>query len=217
MKIFDILGPVMIGPSSSHTAGACRIGKMAKTISGQKFNKVTFYLHGSFGETYKGHGTDRALLAGVLGCAPDDERIREAFTLAEEKGMKYEFIKMDLGNVHPNTVKILFEYEDGHDFYITGSSIGGGNILIIDINGTGVNFTGDYPTIILRYTEQKGVIAWLSTLLADNGYNIESMKTIKNGEMVSLIVEIESDLDEKLKKVIDANKRFIFTKYIASK
>ena len=207
----------MIGPSSSHTAGACRIGKMAKTISGEEIKKVSFYLHGSFAETYKGHGTDRALLAGVLGCSPDDERIRDAFNLAKDRGLEYNFIKTDLGNVHPNTVKILFEYYDGHTFYVTGSSIGGGNILIIDINGTSVNFTGDYPTIILRYTEQKGIIAWLSTLLADNGYNIESMKTIKNGEIVSLIVEIESDLEKKLKDIIDADRRFIFTKYIASK
>ena len=214
MKIFDILGPIMIGPSSSHTAGACRIGNMARGIAGKGFTKVTFELHGSFAETYKGHGTDRALLAGILGFEPDDERLRDSFKYAKEKGIEYEFIKKDLGNVHPNTVKIILYYPSGNQFYVTGSSIGGGNIVIIDINGNSVTFTGDHPTLILRYKEQLGVIAWLSTLLSENGYNIESMKTIKTHSHVSLIVETDKDIEEELRNQIKENKRFSYYIYV---
>lgn len=216
MKIFDILGPIMIGPSSSHTAGACRIGKLARTISGVGYTHVKFELHGSFAETHKGHGTDKALLAGVLGCEPDDENIRNSFFIAEGK-ISYEFVNVNLGNVHPNTVRINFYYPDGRIFYVVGSSIGGGNISIVDINGTTVNFTGEFPTIVLRYKEQKGIIAWISTLLAENGYNIESMRTVKNGNIVALIIEVEYDLGEDIWKTISENDKFIFTKYIASR
>ncbi len=127
--IFDILGPVMIGPSSSHTAGATRLGKMAREIADNTFYKVTFYLHGSFAKTYKGHGTDRALVAGILGMEPSDERIRDSLNIAKEKGIQIEFIEKDLGYEHPNTVKIVFSYYDKEDYYIVGSSIGGEEIF----------------------------------------------------------------------------------------
>ena len=107
--VFDIIGPVMIGPSSSHTAGAARLGQMAGKIAGGEIINVVFYLHGSFAKTYAGHGTDKALLAGVLGLMPDDARIKDAFKLAEEKGVRYRFEERDLGEVHPNTVKIVLK------------------------------------------------------------------------------------------------------------
>ena len=176
-NIFDILGPVMIGPSSSHTAGACRIAKTALLIAGNEFTKVEFDLHGSFAKTYKGHGTDRALLAGVLGIEPDDIRLRDSFAIADQRGIDYVFREADLGDVHPNTAKITFTYEDGTTMYIVGSSIGGGNIEIIDINGIAVQFTGSYPTILLKYVDVRGIIADISSELARNGYNIEGMKT----------------------------------------
>ncbi len=138
--VFDILGPVMIGPSSSHTAGAARLGKIGQEIADKDFYKVTFYLHGSFAKTYKGHGTDRALAAGVLGMEPSDERIKYSLNIAKEKGIDVEFIETDLGYVHPNTVKMIFHYKDRDDYYIIGSSIGGGNILITNINGNEVEF-----------------------------------------------------------------------------
>lgn len=217
MKIFDILGPIMIGPSSSHTAGACRIAKMARVIAQPNFSKVVFNLSGSFAETYLGHGTDKALLAGIMGFYPADERIREAYKIAKDINLNYEFNKINLDDVHPNTVKIEFYYPDGSRFYVTGSSIGGGSIVIIDINGTNINFTGDYPTFILKYVDQRGIISFISTILADNGYNIESLKTIKELDDVSLIIEVNADVEEEIKKVILKDKRFYFAQFIISK
>ncbi|KMT20838.1 L-serine dehydratase, beta chain SdhB [Clostridium cylindrosporum DSM 605] len=134
-SVFDVLGPVMIGPSSSHTAGAARLGKVARGVVGEDFKKVEFYLHGSFAETYKGHGTDRALAAGILGMETDDERLRTAIQLAESKGIELKYIPTDLGDEHPNTVKMVFYMNDGSTKTITGSSIGGGNMVITNIDG----------------------------------------------------------------------------------
>lgn len=217
MKIFDILGPIMIGPSSSHTAGACRIAKMARVIVSKDFSKVIFNLHGSFAETYLGHGTDKALLAGVMGFAPDDERIRDAYKIAEENKINYKFNKTNIEGAHPNTVKIDFVYPDGNIFYVTGSSIGGGSIVIVDINSTKVNFTGDYPTFIIKYKEQKGIISFISTILADNNYNIESLRTIKEVDDVSLIIEVDTDVEDEIKNRILNDTRFYFSKFIVSK
>ena len=131
-SVFDILGPIMIGPSSSHTAGAARLGKEAREIVGEDFKAVKFYLHGSFAATYKGHGTDRALVAGTLGMEPDDEHLRDALQIAKEKGIDVEFIPADLGtDKHPNTVKMVFIMKDGTEKEVTGSSIGGGNVLML--------------------------------------------------------------------------------------
>lgn len=131
-SVFDILGPIMIGPSSSHTAGAARLGKEARNIVGEDFESVKFYLHGSFAETYKGHGTDRALVAGTLGMEPDDDHLKEALDIAKEKGIDVEFIPADLGiDKHPNTVKMVFTMKDGSKQEIMGSSIGGGNVQML--------------------------------------------------------------------------------------
>ena len=132
--VFDIIGPIMIGPSSSHTAGAAKLGKIAKTIVGADIKKVTFLLHGSFGKTYKGHGTDRALVAGILGMEPSDDDLRNSILIAESKGLKINFIEYDLGQVHPNTVKFLITDINNNYFEITGSSIGGGNVEINEID-----------------------------------------------------------------------------------
>ena len=126
--VFDIIGPIMIGPSSSHTAGAARIGQVAISIVKDGFTRVDFHLHGSFAQTFKGHGTDKALLAGVLGFRPNDKRLRDSFQIADERGLEYHFIKDDLGPVHPNTAKIIFYYPDCTTSSFTGSSIVGGNI-----------------------------------------------------------------------------------------
>lgn len=131
-SVFDILGPIMIGPSSSHTAGAARLGKEARAIVGEDFKAVKFYLHGSFAETYKGHGTDRALVAGTLGMEPDDDHLKDALNIAKEKGIDVEFIPADLGtDKHPNTVKMVFIMKDGTEKEIVGSSIGGGNVQML--------------------------------------------------------------------------------------
>lgn len=194
--VFDVLGPIMIGPSSSHTAGAARIAKVAKEIVDKDFKKVIFYLHGSFGKTYKGHGTDKALVAGILGMDPSDEKLKDYFEIAEEQNLEFEFIESDLGYYHPNTVKIMFEFEGSNDMCVIGSSIGGGNIMIVDINGNKVEFTGDYPTMILKYKDQKGVISSISSVLSSHEINIATMKVTREDDIATMIVEADSNIDK---------------------
>ena len=146
----------MVGPSSSHTAGACKIARLAAKICPDDYESVEFYLHGSFAFTYKGHGTDRALLGGIMGFKTYDSSIRNAYEIADERGIKYSFIPMNLGeNYHPNTVKIKFNYKDRDSEYVIGSSIGGGNMKIVDINGIQVDYDGKFPTLLFQYPEQK--------------------------------------------------------------
>lgn len=195
---FDILGPVMIGPSSSHTAGAARLGRVASNIAGGKIKKVVFFLHGSFGKTYKGHGTDRALLAGVLGMRPDDERLRDSFEIADQKGLKYEFVEKDLGDVHPNTVKFYFEMKDGRKVTVTGSSTGGGNIKIIEIDGDEVEFTGAFPTIITKHIDMPGIITSVTSALSKVNVNIAFMRVFRRirGQTATMVVETDNPVPE---------------------
>lgn len=198
-SIFDVLGPIMIGPSSSHTAGAARLAKIASYIAGEKIVNVKFYLHGSFKDTYKGHGTDRALLAGIMGLEPYDENIRNSFILAEKQGLKYDFIPSDLGMVHPNTVKFEIIGKSGNMTYITGSSIGGGAVLITNINGYDVNVTGDYDTIIVNYPDCKGIISKVSGILSNDGINIAAMNVSRKskGKQATMIIEIDGTVTNK--------------------
>ena len=198
--IFDVLGPIMIGPSSSHTAGAARLAKIAREICGGHIVKVKFYLHGSFAQTYRGHGTDRALLAGILGYEPDDERLRDSLNIADKENIKYEFIMADLGLVHPNTVKFLIEDNQGRVTEVMGSSIGGGSVIITNINGFDVEFTGEYCTIITKHEDKRGIISEVAGILAHNRINIANMKVSRmsgTGE-ASMIIEIDSTPDEKV-------------------
>ncbi|CDZ75596.1 L-serine dehydratase, beta chain [Peptoniphilus sp. ING2-D1G] len=215
-SIYDVLGPIMIGPSSSHTAGACRIAKIALRICGEDFKSVEFVLHGSFAATYKGHGTDKALLGGIQGFDTCDDRIRDSFKYAEKNGINYIFKTADLGReYHPNTVKIIFRYDD-RDEYVIGSSIGGGVVEIVNINGIALRFRGEFPVILLQYPEQKGVIAYVSSVLSASNYNIESINTNKDTlkNIVTLTVEIDKNLTENLKSAIIDSDRFIFSKYV---
>lgn len=195
-SVFDILGPVMIGPSSSHTAGAARIGKIAKELANDSFYKVSFYLHGSFAKTYKGHGTDKALVAGILGMDPSDEKIRNSLDIAEEKGIDIEFIEENLGYVHPNTAKIVFHYKNKESYYIIGSSIGGGNVIITNINGTEIEFSGDYPTILIKYKDRKGVISRISSILSVRDINIATMKVTRDNKIATMITELDSPIED---------------------
>src|SRR5690554_2852359 len=163
---FDILGPIMVGPSSSHTAGAARLGKMAFSIVSEKIKAVTFYLHGSFGATYQGHGTDKALVAGILGMEPHDVRLRDSFHIAKKNGLEYRFEVIQLEDAHPNTVKMELRTISDKKHTIVGSSIGGGNIKITEINGLALEFTGQYPTLITQHFDKPGVIAKVTTILS---------------------------------------------------
>lgn len=194
--LFDIIGPIMVGPSSSHTAGACRLGRIAKIIYARDIKHVKFYLHGSFKNTYQGHGTDRALVAGILGYDTDDERIRDALDIATKRGIKYEFIPINITYAHPNTVKTEFIDKNGESFYVIGSSIGGGAIEVTNINGVDVKFGGLYNTIILKYTDKYGMIAQVSTILAANKINIGKLIMNRENGIASAIMEIDGGIDE---------------------
>lgn len=208
---FDILGPVMIGPSSSHTAGAARLGKIARDIAGDDFTAVDFYLHGSFAMTYKGHGTDRALAAGILGMQTDDERLRNSLKIAKDKGIDIKFIETNLGDEHPNTVKIVFHNNDGSETAITGSSIGGGSIIITNIDGDRVEFTGQYPTILIRHIDKKGMISKVTSVLALDGINIATMKVNRKakGEEASMIIETDNHIPDEVIKELAGMKNVI--------
>ena len=198
--IFDVLGPIMIGPSSSHTAGAARLGKIARTIVNKPIKDVTFLLHGSFKETYKGHGTDRALVAGILGMMPDDERLRDALLIAEKEGLEVHFLPADLGQVHPNTVKILMTDCDDINWEVLGSSIGGGLVEIYEINGNKVKITGEYPTIITCHDDIPGTVSKVSTLFYNNDINIAHMTLVRSqkGKDATMTFEVDSNVSEEL-------------------
>ncbi|VFB17123.1 L-serine dehydratase, beta chain [Urinicoccus massiliensis] len=213
-SIFQVMGPIMVGPSSSHTAGACRIANSARNLCPFDFSKAVFILHGSFLMTYKGHGTDRALLAGILGVKPDDSRIIQAFDLADQAGLDYRFERGDLGHVHPNSVKIILSNDQGDSFDLVGSSIGGGNIELIELDGNKISFRNQFPTFILQYQEQKGVIARVSRYISDAGYNIENIDTEKRGKSVTLSVELTHPAGEDLKNQVLHSDLFNFAKYL---
>lgn len=204
--IFDVLGPIMIGPSSSHTAGAARLGKIARTIVNKPIKDVTFLLHGSFKETYKGHGTDRALVAGILGMMPDDERLRDALLIAEKEGLEVHFLPADLGQVHPNTVKILMKDCDDINWEVLGSSIGGGLVEIYEINGNKVKITGEYPTIITCHDDIPGTVSKVSTLFYDNDINIAHMTLVRSqkGKDATMTFEVDNNVSEELIAAIKA-------------
>lgn len=172
MNVFDILGPVMIGPSSSHTAGAARIGLMARTLLGQDAVRAEILLHGSFAKTYKGHGTDRALVAGILGMKPDDERLRDALRIAEERGVDIQFTETEFADSHPNTAEIHLTAADGSTASLRGASVGGGAIQVVNINGMPVSLTGDYFTLIVIHRDVPGAIAEVTRILTHYQGNI---------------------------------------------
>lgn len=196
--VFDILGPIMIGPSSSHTAGAARLGKVARAVAGDEVIDVTFYLHGSFAKTYKGHGTDRALVAGILGMEPSDKRLRNSLEIAREMGLKFKFVPTDLGDVHPNTVKFDMLTKSGERREVIGSSIGGGSIKITEVNGNRVEFTGEYPTLIMAQRDVPGVVSKVTDLLYSKGINIAFMSVFRRqkGQGANMVFELDHTVDD---------------------
>lgn len=177
---FEVLGPIMVGPSSSHTAGALRCAQVAASLLDGRIVRVTFTLWNSFAHTYKGHGTNRALVAGVLGLDTDDERIRDAFTLAEERGLAYEFvIGGDDASIHPNTVDINLESETGSTADVRGESLGGGKMRISAINGVHVEISGLYTTLFVAHRDAPGALASLTGALAQAQMNIAFCRTYR--------------------------------------
>jgi L-serine dehydratase len=213
---FDILGPIMIGPSSSHTAGAARLGKIAAIIASKKIKSVEFMLHGSFAKTYRGHGTDRALVAGILGMEPWDERLREALDIAKEKGIAISFSEINLEDSHPNSVKFIIRDQEGLVTEVIGSSIGGGSIIITSVDGEEIEFTGEYPTLIIKHRDVPGMVSSVTSLMYSEKINIAFMKLFRSrrGASATMIFETDSVLSEDLVEKIEAIKDISSVKVI---
>ena len=188
----------MIGPSSSHTAGAARIGKYALNILGAKPVKADIYFSGSFAKTYKGHGTDKAIVAGILGMDTDDPGIKYSFETAEHRGLEFAFHTGEIENAHPNTAFIVLTSESGKTVEVQGASVGGGNIVITKINGTEVEITGKFTTMIVLHRNIPGMISDVTRVLAQNGINIGKFDLRRNprGGKGVMIIELDSDVPE---------------------
>lgn len=193
INIFDIMGPVMVGPSSSHTAGAVRIGLIARRLLGSQPVSAEILLHGSFAATGEGHGTDKALVAGLLGMQPDDPRIPRAFTLAEQANMALRVGSIDLRGAHPNTVVLKITNAAGRTLDINASSLGGGRVRVNALDGLEASFTGDYPTLIIRNEDRPGHVAEVANLLSDHGVNIATMQLYRDRRGGLAVMVIESD------------------------
>jgi L-serine dehydratase len=203
VSLLDIIGPVMVGPSSSHTAGACRLGLLARCLVGGTPEHARVELHGSFARTGEGHGTDKAIVGGLMGFRPDDERIREALTIAEREALDFRFEKTTLGeeaDVHPNTVRITVERGD-RKAVMVGSSLGAGRVLVTEIDGYPVEVTGGYNTIVLVAEDVPGSVARIATILAEDGINIATLRLTRKerGGDAFMVIEVDEPPDEKVR------------------
>lgn len=201
INIFDMMGPVMVGPSSSHTAGAARIGNMGRTLLGEEVARADIGLHGSFAETGFGHGTDRALLAGLLGMKPDDLRIPNAYEEANRAGMAYSFRTVELRDAHPNTALLELTGKSGKQLTLQASSIGGGAIVVNKIDGIDVNFTGDFNTLIVRNQDESGSVAAITSILSQVHINVANMSVNRHHRGGDALMVIETDQHIKPRQV----------------
>lgn len=202
MNIFDIVGPIMVGPSSSHTAGAVRIGFVSRKLLGEPVKKAQLLLYGSFLSTGKGHGTDRALVAGLLGMWPDDERIPFSFEEAQKSDIKFEFGEANLKEAHPNSVVLLLTGKYGKKLEIIAASLGGGRIKICKLDGMEVNFCAEYSTLIVRNLDQPGCVAKITSMLSENSINIATLQLYRDsrGGEANMVVECDKEISaEKLR------------------
>ncbi|PFO05923.1 L-serine ammonia-lyase, iron-sulfur-dependent, subunit beta [Bacillus sp. AFS076308] len=198
-SVFDIIGPVMIGPSSSHTAGAARIGRVARSLFGREPKWANISLYGSFAKTYKGHGTDVAIVGGLLDFDTDDTRIIHAIDLAKQKGMKLRFIEEDAITDHPNTARIIIGDQNG-ELELVGISIGGGKIEIIELNGFELKLSGNHPAILVVHNDRFGAIASVAQILAKYELNIGHMEVARKdvGKMALMTIEVDQNIDNKI-------------------
>ncbi|MBT3188229.1 MAG: L-serine ammonia-lyase, iron-sulfur-dependent, subunit beta [Anaerolineae bacterium] len=192
ISAFDIIGPIMIGPSSSHTAGAVFLGKVARAVLGQMPTKVEINLHGSFAKTAKGHGTDKALIAGLLNLSAHDERIKSSFDLAKEEGLDYQFNSVDLGDVHPNSVQFLLWGED-KEAQVVGASVGGGAIKVNRVQGRKVNFNGDHATLLIFGRNQSGTTNDVTGAFVENKINIAYLRVERLRRQKEVVMVFETD------------------------
>ena len=196
-NVLDIIGPVMIGPSSSHTAGAARLGRVAHELLGERAGVARVTLYGSFAKTYRGHGTDRALAAGIMGMATDDVRLRDALDIARETGLDISFLPSDEDAEHPNTAKIELSGTSGAHVEVRGCSVGGGAIRVTEIDGMAVSISAQRPTFIVLHRDVPGIIAGVTDVLAEGGANIcdFSLARVRKGGDAVMSIEVEGPVD----------------------
>ncbi|SHJ00498.1 L-serine ammonia-lyase, iron-sulfur-dependent subunit beta [Pseudobutyrivibrio xylanivorans] len=219
MNLFDIIGPVMVGPSSSHTAGAAKIGNVCHKLMGEKIEKAQIYLHGSFAKTGKGHGTDKALVAGLIGLDVDDIRIPESFELAKEYGLDYSIDTIDLGDAHPNSAKIIMYGVSGAKVEVIAASLGGGRIEVCNLDGVEVNFSGESPTLIVHNIDQPGYITEVTSLLGKQGINIATMqlhRKNRGGEAV-MVIECDDEVPVETRQELEAQEGIMKVSYYSPK
>jgi len=193
MDVFDIIGPVMIGPSSSHTAGAARIGKIGLALLGEPVKKVRIHLFGSFAKTYRGHGTDKALVAGILGMKPDDGRLRNSMEIAQKEQVEITFLEEEVDGGHPNTVLLEMEGQTGKQASMKAASVGGGNVMVMEVNGMAVSFSCQYPTLVVLHEDKPGVIAAVAEEISRNHVNISNFHLARNYRGGVAVMTIEMD------------------------
>lgn len=205
MNIFDILGPVMVGPSSSHTAGAVRIGLISRQLLGETPEKAEIYFHGSFADTGHGHGTDRAIVAGLLGMEPDDDRIPDSYAVAKECGMEFSIEEKALRGAHPNTAQLILYGKGGQKVNVQASSLGGGRILVNKLDGVDVNFSGESNTLIIYNEDRPGLVADVSSFLASLSVNIGTLQLFRDrrGGTAVMVYEIDHPLSPAMVQVLE--------------
>ena len=196
LNLFDILGPVMVGPSSSHTAGAVRIGLMARSLLGEPPVEAAIHLHGSFAETGSGHGTDRALVAGLLGMQPDDLRIPGAAQEAEKAGLSVTIDTVNLREAHPNTAILEVKGASGRTLELQASSLGGGRIMVNKLDGIEVSFSGAFNTLVVRSRDVNGVVSGVTSILYQLGVNVANMSVCrpKRGADMLMVIEVDEHI-----------------------
>lgn len=207
MKLFDVIGPVMIGPSSSHTAGAVRLGNMAAAVLGESVREADIGLHGSFAQTYRGHGTDLALAAGLQRWATDDPRIACSLDHARGAGLTVSFREVNLGELaHPNSVRFLLTGIGGSVCQMTGASVGGGRVVVTEVDGFPLEFTGDFPTFFTIHQDRPGIISLVTSILSTRGVNIAQMRVFRKqkGGLACMVVETDETVGEPELKAIAA-------------
>ncbi|SFB19796.1 L-serine ammonia-lyase [Lentibacillus halodurans] len=203
-SVFDIIGPVMIGPSSSHTAGATRIGKAARNLFGQEPKWAHIHLYESFAKTYKGHGTDFALAGGLLGFETDDPRMNQALEIAKERNLDIEFIEDSAGVDHPNTARLIIG-DDTDQIELVGISIGGGKIEITELNGFELRLSGNHPAILIMHNDRFGAIASVTKILAKHEINIGHMEVNRKdvGKEALMVIEVDQNVDDNVLKEME--------------
>lgn len=198
MNLFDILGPVMVGPSSSHTAGAVRMGRMARSLLGKPPVKAELLLHGSFASTGEGHGTKQALVAGLLGLWPDDPRVPDSFLLAEKQGLQFSFGTCVLRDAHPNSALITLTGGDGGSLEVGASSPGGGRIRVFRLDGLETGFSGELPTLVIHNSDRPGCVSQVTAALAAQGLNVATLQLNRDrrGDRAVMVIECDQPVSD---------------------